>query len=350
MRGLNEMVLALDASQLSLRRDNCGDYRINGKHGHVYADGAGFLLCVSGGGAARWWTNVKRRLSFCRVTQDGHDEGCLHLDRLPAPAEAEVIRDALGIRRKRHLSPEAMAKAMAALRLVNFPDSAVLGGSTIAETHRRPPPTKKRGGRPMNTEQRIAALESENHDLRNRLAVEAGQQPKKVPPRRVEEDRPLITTFPTTAHLRHLPNAAEAAALLRIVTARFPTLKFRNATGELESFRCALAYVTSLTKTSAPTTKFAASWHVDAGQQWCRENGVQGIIRGLLPAIIGSGDISYSLDDPSAVWFDPYRSSGRSVDAQKWRQLLNGGDLLPPTKLNVFIDHSIGLQRTQSAW
>jgi hypothetical protein len=134
MDALNEMVSVLDASRLSLRRDGCGDYRISGKHGHVYADGAGFLLCVSGGGAARWWTNVKRRLSFCRVTQNGDDEGCLHLDRLPTSGEAEVIRAALGIRRKRHLSPEAMAKAKAALRLINFPVRDTLVGPTFAET------------------------------------------------------------------------------------------------------------------------------------------------------------------------------------------------------------------------
>jgi hypothetical protein len=199
----------------------------------------------------------------------------------------------------------------------------------------------------MSTEQRLAALEAENHDLRNRLAA---LEPKKPAPPRQKDEGVRITTISTAAHLRHLPDAAEAAALLKIVTARFPALKFRNATGELESFRAALAYVTSLTKTSAPTTKYAASWFVDVGMQWARENGVQGVIRGLLPAIIGSNDIAYSLDDYSAIWLDPYRASGRAVDAQKWRQLLNGGDLLAPTKLNAFIDHSIGLQRTQSTW
>jgi hypothetical protein len=204
----------------------------------------------------------------------------------------------------------------------------------------------------MSTEQRIAALEVENHSLKNRIMVlEAGQQPKKpAPPRRVEEDRPLVTVLSTAAHLRHLPDAAEAAALLRIVAARFPTLKFRNADGELESFRCALAYVTSLTKTSAPITKFAPSWWVDAGQQWCRENGVQGVIRGLLPAIIGCGDVAYSLDDSAAFWLDPFRTSGRTVDASAWKRILSGGDLIAPTKLNVFVDHSVGHVHQWRTW
>src|SRR5690242_1525448 len=38
---------------------------------------------------------AKQRLSFCRVTQDGDWEGCLHLDRLPSAHEAATIRDLL---------------------------------------------------------------------------------------------------------------------------------------------------------------------------------------------------------------------------------------------------------------
>jgi hypothetical protein len=41
------------------------------------------------------------------LRQDGEGDGCLYLDRLPAPHEAGVIREALGIKRKRQLSAEA---------------------------------------------------------------------------------------------------------------------------------------------------------------------------------------------------------------------------------------------------
>jgi hypothetical protein len=102
-------VAALDASPRSLRRDECGDYVIKGKSGHVYVDGNGYLLVVTTGESPRRWTSVKKRLSFCRVAQHGDDEGSLHLDRLPAPHEASLIRDALGIKRKRRLSPEVLA-------------------------------------------------------------------------------------------------------------------------------------------------------------------------------------------------------------------------------------------------
>ena len=85
MTQLEKPLAALDASQLGLRRDECGDYRINGKLGHIYPDSDGFLLYVSTGESARRWTNVKARLAFARVTQDGDDEGALRLDRRQRP-------------------------------------------------------------------------------------------------------------------------------------------------------------------------------------------------------------------------------------------------------------------------
>jgi hypothetical protein len=197
----------------------------------------------------------------------------------------------------------------------------------------------------MNIQDRIAALELELAELKKA----AGKTPIP-PPHRVEEDRPLVTLFPSTVHFRHLPSEAEAVSLLKIVVARFPALKFKSIDDELENFRCAFAYVTSLTKTSAPTKKYSLGWWNDAATQWCRENGVQGVVRSLLPAIVGSGDVQYSFDDPAAVWLDPYRTSGRVVDASAWRKTLGGGDLLVPTKLNTFMDYSIGHVRTQSAW
>jgi hypothetical protein len=86
--------------------------------GHIYSysGGDGFLLCVHTGESARRWSAIKDKLTpFCRLTQDGDDEGCLHLARLPTPDEAELIRDALGIRKRRKMSPEAKRKARAAL-------------------------------------------------------------------------------------------------------------------------------------------------------------------------------------------------------------------------------------------
>jgi hypothetical protein len=110
------LAAALDVSvATSIRRDECGDPRIIGRDGRIYANGAGFLICVGPPdgvltrGCARRWNNIKRNLSFCRVTQDGDDEGCLHLDHLPDQHEAAEIRAAIHVRRKMHISATQLA-------------------------------------------------------------------------------------------------------------------------------------------------------------------------------------------------------------------------------------------------
>ena len=109
--GLLSLLEALDASSVVLR---CGmwrdEYAIRGRRGHIYPDGTGYLLYVTmeersdQQPSAKRWNLAKQRLSFCRVTQDGDWEGCLHLDRLPRAEEAATIRDVLRIRRRRQLS------------------------------------------------------------------------------------------------------------------------------------------------------------------------------------------------------------------------------------------------------
>jgi hypothetical protein len=127
---LKLLLAALDASELTLKRDlirgegRTGDWAIYGKLGHIYPDGAGYLLCVVADDereqSARRWTNVKGRLTaICRLTQDCDDEGCLHLDRLPQPHEAVVIREALGIRKRRIVSDEARLHLEAAREAAN---------------------------------------------------------------------------------------------------------------------------------------------------------------------------------------------------------------------------------------
>ena len=106
---LETLLTALSATRRAFWRDTCGDWAIWGKRGHIYADGSGFLIVVCTGGFIRLWANTKRKLDFCRLTQDGDDEGCLHLDHLPTPKEAELIRHALRIKRKRHYTPDQLA-------------------------------------------------------------------------------------------------------------------------------------------------------------------------------------------------------------------------------------------------
>jgi hypothetical protein len=105
---LEAFLTAVDASPSALERPNCrgwiGDYQITGKHGHVLADPPGYLLYV-----VQRWKKAKRGLPGS-VTQDGDDEGIIRLDRLPLPAETEAIRDLIGIRKRRHMTPEALSK------------------------------------------------------------------------------------------------------------------------------------------------------------------------------------------------------------------------------------------------
>lgn len=85
-----------------------------GKFDHIYQDGAGYLLCiVSERLSTRRWNVSNEELAFCRLTQDGDSEGCLHLGRLPSSAEAELIRSALGIRKRRRVNPGIIGRPFA---------------------------------------------------------------------------------------------------------------------------------------------------------------------------------------------------------------------------------------------
>jgi hypothetical protein len=145
---LETLLTALDASPIALGRPNwrgwVGDYQITGKLGHVLADGAGYFLYATTPerdrrdpdgkirtyGSPRRWTNVKRRLTFARLIQEGDDEGVFRPDRLPTPAEADAIRDVIGIRRRRHMTAEALANLERAREAIKTP----LPGPALAQT------------------------------------------------------------------------------------------------------------------------------------------------------------------------------------------------------------------------
>jgi hypothetical protein len=122
---LETLLAALDASPIALRHERYrdsnerGDWVIIGKSGHIYADGSGYLLYVATDESPRRWTGIKRRLAFCRLTQDGDDEGCLRLDRQPTPAEAGLIRQAIGIKRRVHLSDAERARRVERARALS---------------------------------------------------------------------------------------------------------------------------------------------------------------------------------------------------------------------------------------
>ncbi len=65
---------------------------------HIYFRGAREFEEPPAGSTA--WSHAKRAMTFARVVNDGEGEGMLMMDRLPTPAEADVIRDKLSIRKR----------------------------------------------------------------------------------------------------------------------------------------------------------------------------------------------------------------------------------------------------------
>jgi hypothetical protein len=122
------MLEALDASPSALRRDDCGDPRIDGRWGHIYAapgsldrpDLPGFQIVVLSeksetGAFDRWtsqgWTYAKRAIEeFSELINNGDLEGVFFLHRLPTSTEAETIRRYCGIRKRTEYSEEALAR------------------------------------------------------------------------------------------------------------------------------------------------------------------------------------------------------------------------------------------------
>jgi hypothetical protein len=116
-RLLETLRVALNGAKASLRRDDCGLWILRGSRGHIstYGDGKGWQLNYvrsdgEASGSKQNWTWKKRRLaSFCRLTQDGDDEGCFYLTKLPTPEEAHEIRDIFGIRPSPYMTTERLA-------------------------------------------------------------------------------------------------------------------------------------------------------------------------------------------------------------------------------------------------
>ena len=71
---LKKLATALNSSPTALRIDECGDPRINGSQGHVYAVPKGYQLFVMTE-TARQWTAAKKALAFSSIWNDGDEEG-----------------------------------------------------------------------------------------------------------------------------------------------------------------------------------------------------------------------------------------------------------------------------------
>ena len=115
-RQQERLLTALDAAPAQLRRDECGSWIIAGRRGaiHTWGDGKSWLAYVRCR-SRQHWTFTKRRLAFMTVTQDGDEEGCLRLFRLPSPQEAVVIRDVTGLRKRVDYGPDTLDRKRASM-------------------------------------------------------------------------------------------------------------------------------------------------------------------------------------------------------------------------------------------
>lgn len=133
-RQQSNLLKVLGGWDRALRRDECGAWSIFGQHGKIltWGDGKRWVLvlgCEPGDG--RWsgsyaWGAAKRKLKlepqrrgqaesdgggWATVIQDGDGEGCIRLERLPTTEQAEVIREVMGLRKRREDSPETIERA-----------------------------------------------------------------------------------------------------------------------------------------------------------------------------------------------------------------------------------------------
>lgn len=115
---MNEIDEIAQALNVRVRKGEDGEFVIQGSRGNIHRDGTGYSLAVFCE-SAREWGFAKKDLSFCRVTQDGDQEGVLHLARLPDGNETQLIRERLGIRRIKEVSPENLAAMVLRLKAIH---------------------------------------------------------------------------------------------------------------------------------------------------------------------------------------------------------------------------------------
>ena len=154
---LLKCVEALGCRDAALRRDECGDWRISGKQGWICAvpgsldrpKTTGFQIYVQRQSVREWSYTKKAFKPFAAVTNDGDEAGMLFLDRLPNVDEAEVIRQYVGIAKKRVMSEEERVRlASMGHRFEKRPDvegddQRARPASDVAEVERDPSPPHK---------------------------------------------------------------------------------------------------------------------------------------------------------------------------------------------------------------
>lgn len=108
-RLLQRLSNCLETSYQRIHLDECGDWNIFGGRGKVFTDASMWYVCFECN-SKRSWNNLKVKLRFMEVSQDGDEEGILKLSRMPTEKEAEKLRKALGLRKRTILTEEQRAE------------------------------------------------------------------------------------------------------------------------------------------------------------------------------------------------------------------------------------------------
>lgn len=104
---LNTLIEFLHISPSRLCLDECGDWMLKGREDNkIITDGVRWFVYIKLEGHARKWNNVKKRLAFMKIEQDGDDEGILSMLNWPSDEQAEILRKAVGFRKSTELSIE----------------------------------------------------------------------------------------------------------------------------------------------------------------------------------------------------------------------------------------------------
>jgi len=95
----------LNTSVERIKLDECGDWNIFGRKGHISTDAKLWYLFTIAN-SKRHWSAIKKKLNFMIVSQDGDEEGILKLERMPSPEEGKAIREVLGLNKRPELTEE----------------------------------------------------------------------------------------------------------------------------------------------------------------------------------------------------------------------------------------------------
>jgi hypothetical protein len=148
-----------------------------------------------------------------------------------------------------------------------------------------------------------------------------------------------------------LPNADEALAIWRKITAKYPRMVSPSdrAEDQAAGMVAAMGYCFSVKKTGTPTTRYDAGWWLSRATEFQNSARLSGRIRSVLLAVIATNDVDYTLSN-SDLFLDVF-GRGKAIDRGAWRKLLAGAPVREPTPGKPpFSDGSIGHVKVGGVW